>query len=671
MRANVNEALMALLLTMALAMPVSSAVAASSNSYAYTSSGNSPTFGYDLTRIVDDIFPSADEIWDDVKTMVDFGPRYPASDAHNALTDWLEQEMRAMGMVNIGRQEVVIEDRWTPHEWGLGIIEKDGTETPIRVANYFSYSGKTGPEGIVADMVYRPFGIPLNVKNKIVLCESIVPPLLMGMFLPLIWYMHEPSPRASTQAVVEDYRRSWMDSATFGHVSIPNLHTLKEAGAVGAVVIVDLPYSMADGEHLFYKSSYSGLPAVIVDRDTGSMLKQELLRNGGPVKAHLTMHASVERASMYHLYGFLPGKSDEIVLLQSHSDGENAIEENGVIGLINIAKYFSRIPQEFRRRTLGVVFNPGHTYGPLTADEARSFVEAHPDIIERTAGVICLEHLGCPNWLETSPGVYEDMGRPETASTFVTSDYPALVNKCIELVKENDLRRTAVLRGIPTVYEGRIGEMPMGTGGPFFLSGLPAVGYLAGPTYLMGMKTGDIDVIDKERMYKEVWTFAQLTGWLLNDGPGPFAALLGPSAIHRPWTKLFSSYLAPLSPVLRQLPTSPVAPVVQITSPVEDEVVWAINTIKVKGRASDPNSIKGVYDDIEIVYVLIENETWCSGWLPAQRYGSDLSSWKYEFDAIGLPDGNYRISAKAFDKAGLDSSADSTNITVNFGERGG
>jgi hypothetical protein len=44
--------------------------------------------------------------------------------------------------------------------------------------------------------------------------------------------------------------------------------------------------------------------------------------------------------------------SDEVIIVNTHTDGPNATEENGGLGILALAKYFSRLPKIERRRTL-------------------------------------------------------------------------------------------------------------------------------------------------------------------------------------------------------------------------------------------------------------------------------------------------------------------------------
>ncbi len=449
----------------------------------------------DLSVIDEAAFSTPDAIWNDVAAMDALGPRLTGNAAHSTYIDELEAQLVELGAVGVARDVIPI-DRWTPLDWTLGMLMEDGSELPVPVASFFPYSGETGPAGVTAGVVDRSVGVPIAVDGKIVLCDAAIPPLTLGAFFALSWYVSAPDPLALASMLAEDYRRSWLSLA----MAMPNLTTLAEQGAVGAVVIVDEPFCMADGDYVPFTTAYQGLPAVLVDRDTGLMLRERLVLRP-QTEMHLTMHAAMEQANTYHLYGFLPGASEETVILNTHTDGQNAVEENGPAGIMAIGRYFARLPQAERPRTICFSFVTGHFQAQVADSE--DFIGRHPEIMAKAVGNITVEHLGCVNWLETTPGVYENMLRPEAAGLF-TSNHPALVAKCIEFVQACGLDRVAVMHA-----------PAFGVGAAFINAGIPAAGYLAGPTYLLNLKSGGMDKLDKTRMYQETVMFAGLTGWML------------------------------------------------------------------------------------------------------------------------------------------------------------
>src|SRR5262245_2221227 len=102
-----------------------------------------------------------------------------------------------------------------------------------------------------------------------------------------------------------------------------------------------------------------GVPALWVGRDSGARLRQW---TGTRARATLTLEAAlVPDTHSDALIATLPGSSPrEILIIHWHTDGPNAVEENGGLGILALAKYFARLPVSARTRTLVFVLVPGH-----------------------------------------------------------------------------------------------------------------------------------------------------------------------------------------------------------------------------------------------------------------------------------------------------------------------
>src|SRR2546427_1601599 len=101
------------------------------------------------------------------------------------------------------------------------------------------------------------------------------------------------------------------------------------------------------------------MPAVWVGRDAGADLRNAA-KAGGNVTLTLDATVTPDRPTDT-LLAELPGSSgDELIIVNTHTDGNNATEENGGIGLLALAQYFSRFPPAARRRTLGFGLATGH-----------------------------------------------------------------------------------------------------------------------------------------------------------------------------------------------------------------------------------------------------------------------------------------------------------------------
>ena len=122
---------------------------------------------------------------------------------------------------------------------------------------------------------------------------------------------------------------------------------------------------------------------------------ESITRDPVRVSGHNIMsHYSAPRSGLtYHLSGILPGMTDEVIVLGVHVDGQNSIEENGVIILLEIAEYLATVPKECRRHTFALVFANGHM-ASTDSSEAGGWASNHPDIMDRAVGFVSPEHVG-------------------------------------------------------------------------------------------------------------------------------------------------------------------------------------------------------------------------------------------------------------------------------------
>jgi hypothetical protein len=285
-----------------------------------------------------------------------------------------------------------------------------------------------------------------------------------------------------------------------------DLVTAKQAGAVGAVIAVDACAERAAGQYTPILTPYRDLPALYVDRDTGAALRDAVA--AGPPTARLQLVAIREERATDQLTVVLPGRTDELVVVNTHTDGPNLVEENGGAALLALARYFaaSTVP---RARGLLLLFATAHcTAGPGSAD---FFVAQHPDLVERASAAFCVEHLGAREWREED-GTFRATGRFEPACCYVT-DHAELVALVVEAAERQALDNVWIMRPI---LEGMI---PAGEAAPFSTRGIPTACYIPVPEYLLSWAAdGHRDKVDAQRMHDEIATIARVVSRLVAAG---------------------------------------------------------------------------------------------------------------------------------------------------------
>jgi hypothetical protein len=448
------------------------------------------------------LLPTAGDLYRDVKRMVDLGPRLPGNDAHNAFIDWLDRGFQSAGCRMLPRDDFPF-TRWLAERWSLELLEGPGRGV-VPVSGYQPYSGNTSPSGVVGELAYlgavpplalsgnpqdvttlraaiarlqseladwaaaAVAGIPGGVAGRIVLVDAQTLPLTEKDFAPLTTYAHDPD-------------SSPLDTPNFKRLAlslIPPANVFAQAGAAGYIVTLDASAPNAAGTYGPYGSPIHGMPGLLIDRDTGGELRRHAQARP---KTRLTLTASVEKSSTPQLVGILPGdgSTDEVMIVNTHTDGQNAFEENGGVALVWLARYFSRLAKG-RRLKRSLVFSAvsGHFAGPALP-QTRGFIDRHPDLVSKAAASVTVEHLGASEWVDDARG-YHPTGRPDMF--VIWHSQTGIAGPVVESMIANDLRHSIALRPA--------GDYMIAVGTAFNESGVPTVSSIVAPNYMVSWADG-------------------------------------------------------------------------------------------------------------------------------------------------------------------------------------
>ncbi len=158
-----------------------------------------------------------------------------------------------------------------------------------------------------------------------------------------------------------------------------------------------LSFDALSGVYTFGVPALHDMPSLYLDRDTGAQIIEAA--NAGK-HATLRLIAHTEEAEAYQLFGYLPGKdygkpNDQQIMLITHTDGPSISQENGALGILAVAKYFSHIPQAERPRTLMLFYDCRHYMpGAERAFAKQDYAASHPDIYKKVIAAMGIEHLG-------------------------------------------------------------------------------------------------------------------------------------------------------------------------------------------------------------------------------------------------------------------------------------
>ncbi|MEA2347714.1 MAG: hypothetical protein QOG62_1501 [Thermoleophilaceae bacterium] len=455
--------------------------------------------------------------------MVDFGPRLTGSPGHLRYVAWLERQFLNAGL-QLEPCDIYKTDRWLARKVDLKLL--DGSAPgPVRVAAYYTRCAETGERGVDGPLVYAGvapapslntgdpgLGLPNALaaypadlaswaaalggtlggspRGSVLLVDLPLPlPLTSSVFLALATHLNWPG-HSEADWLGADFKRSWILP---GAAAIP-LTPFKALGAKAVVFVLDSSYQALKGAYLPFRSDFQDFPALFVDRDTGAMLRGQAASRP---RAKLTLTASRRKARAPSVTAVLPGQSDETLIFNSHTDGQGFVEENAGVAFVQLARHFASLPRSRRpKRTLVFACWPGHMSSDLP--ETKGWIDDHPDFVDRAAAALTVEHLGCSEWSDTESG-YRPTGEAEMFAVWTS------LGKMFEVTRssvvDHRLPRTALLR--PGVQ--------FGVGGAFQAAGVPQIGAIAGPAYLLNInKDGDMDKLDAKLAARQIAWLADL-----------------------------------------------------------------------------------------------------------------------------------------------------------------
>ena len=397
----------------------------------------------DLTtaaEILPDLLPDPDTLWEWQTFMVGLGLRLPANEPLAKWHDFLAAKLEGFGL-DVVREPVSVGEWYDHRAWSLTLLD-NGKETNVPVASYYPYSGQTPEGGVVGELADAGLGGEEDFDEgdftgKIALIEQPRFPVPIAA-LANPSYVYDPDNNVD---LMEPYDRA---SIAFLAPQVESPALARDAGAVAAIIALDYSPGNAAGQFTPFQDPPQGIPTVYVDQPTGAMLRERVAQ-GATVRLELLVDIH-ESGITHDIIATLPGRSsDEIIIVNTHTDGTSSAEENGGIAVLALAQYLSSLPDVCRDRTFIFVLTPGHFYYDL--EDTQRFIDRHPEIIEKSVGSLTTEHLGQMEWLDDEMG-YHATGLPEL-SVLYGSDTPVQSNRrerCDRRRPPADDRLTAVGR---------------------------------------------------------------------------------------------------------------------------------------------------------------------------------------------------------------------------------
>src|SRR5579871_560650 len=433
------------------------------------------------------LLPSQKEVWDWQVWMAKLGPKYTGNKAHTEFVEFLASHLKDCGL-EVAREHYSF-PRWEARRWEITVSPSSGKSFKAPVTSYFPYSGQTPGAGVTGELVYAghaPSFDLAGLSGKVALVDfSTNARKFSDMYKP--WGIYPAEARFPAE-----YKPA--------RGGVNDLTQFTKAGAAGVIIAwTDVSDANAADQYTPFSRPPQGIPGLYVGRDTGAKLKALA---GSGAKATVVLEADTfPDTPTDTLLATLPGtSSDEIIIVNTHTDGPNATEENGGLGILALAKYFSRVPKSERKRTIVFPLTTGHFAGPWVPS-MRGIIQKYPDLIKKAVAALTVEHLGCKEWADDSSFRYKATGENEWAVAI--TECASTGNILVEALQGSGDRKTAVVN---PVHGGWLGE-----GGGLARAGVPTIGYIPQPNYLLaGPANGCIDKLSPERLHSEIEVFAKV-----------------------------------------------------------------------------------------------------------------------------------------------------------------
>ncbi|MEK4006013.1 hypothetical protein [Paenibacillus sp. FSL H3-0333] len=433
---------------------------------------------------------SSTTMLDNIEKMNSFGSRTTGSEGHNQFIAWLQQQVTDMGLT-------VYRDKYTFDRWE----EKNSSVTidneEIHVSSAFPYSGETDSNGVAGELVYTKPGEYEEAKGNIAVVE-----IKNLKNFPMALVMNIRDTFQAPGGIPSDEGDLVLTTA----LKHAKLEEAKEQGVKAVIIVLDgVSDEKAEKQYLPFTEHYFGIPAVWVNKTAGQkVINAAKEHKAGTVilEAETQEHAPTES-----FYVKIEGKNKkESVIINTHTDGVNVVEEDGAIGMLSMIRYLKL--QEQPERTMIFTFVTGHFRLPEfkgTSQATSTWMQAHPELwdgnnghLKAVAG-LTVEHLGSLEWKDNASGEYGPTGEISTEFAYAGNEIMEAIWK--KAVEDRSNTRTVILRGH--------NKFQFGESQPLFNAGIPMIGLIPMPDYLL------VDSVDREMDKFDVNLMHEQVGSLL------------------------------------------------------------------------------------------------------------------------------------------------------------
>lgn len=427
-------------------------------------------------------------------------PHLPGDLGHTKLIDTIERMAKEIkpvdGSIAVKRQDHPF-TRW--HSDGVSIDDWRSSHPCEGPIWELPYAGLTGPDGVTGKLIFAGTTrciFPSSLKSKKYAGKIVVLKIKPFPMKPVLRALTRNAISSGSYLGPGSYRR-----ALSLELQVPSLKDAKKAGVLGLIVIADADPEIVNHQYLPFTRGIQDLPAVYVDRMLGAKLI-EMAKHQGSVTLR-TEGSLTPNTSAPQLVVTLPATrncriGDQAIVVDTHTDGPNMFEENGVIALWALLKSFAK--DACRPRDLVFVFAAAHFSKERGSTD--SVLKDDPEMKDTTRAALAIEHLGALR--SNADGA--DVGATEPAVVMITAHDKSLARIANEVMVAHAHAEPS-LTPIHFLWSG---VFEFGEGKFLADEKIPTIGYLTQPSYVLSRECGHETWFSRPLIRKQIDMFRDL-----------------------------------------------------------------------------------------------------------------------------------------------------------------
>jgi len=450
--------------------------------------------------------PNSNEIFAWISEICQTPHRRPGTPEGHKAEQWVAKKLKELGLENVTLDPIPI-TVWRAKSWSLKVEDK---EVPCF---FIVNTAFTGQNGVTAPLIYVGEGKPkdftkTDVSGKIVVAEVPFPYMPTGLLINALkilgasYYVSDPdnSLTLKTGQYLNFVRTNFIGGSTEKNAPVNDVYWLAFKNRAKAIcLILKNQPSNSNSHYGPYDGIMKPMPGLWIGKYDGIELRKKAKAGA---MAKLVLVGDTALGKMHNVWGVLPGRSDEIIMITSHHDApfKGAVEDgSGVAQVLAQAKIWSRVPKEKRARTLIFVIDAGHFYG---SQGGHFFAKEHKDLMNRTRVLITLEHLGGKEVKEKNKKYVETN---ELALTVMFTSTDALTIATVF----NALKRKPVKKTVPIAADLLAPAPTSDAAGYVLEAGVPVISWIGCPYYLLD-EYDTLDMIAKNELASICETVTEL-----------------------------------------------------------------------------------------------------------------------------------------------------------------